>query len=213
MSASVYWFNGSRFILREPENKTGSWAQRQYKQLLKWIMKVRSQVLSAGWESVTNIVLNGRWTWHGVYFQLRNCWMSLFPQNLYKPFPGLTLKPFKTLLKEFGNEFHTWGMTVILVLRSWRPSWAISCPSIRMAPSAASTNRSNPTARLDFPAPVLPVMPICEVQWKDFGFDVDCFLTAGQTCHVVLLGLLMRDSFAWIPSLGLFMIHSQAILS
>ncbi|KAL2299041.1 hypothetical protein Nmel_014654 [Mimus melanotis] len=114
---------------------------------------------------------------------------------------------FKTLLKDFGNEFHTWGMTVILVLRSWRSSWAISCPSIRMAPSAASTSRSNPTARLDFPAPVLPVMPICKVQWKDFGFDVDCFLTVGQTCHVLTLLLLMRDSFAQTRSLGLFVIY------
>lgn len=113
---------------------------------------------------------------------------------------------FKTLLKDFGNESHTWGTTVILDLRSWRPSWAISCPSIRMAPSAASTSRSNPTARVDFPAPVLPVMPICKVQWKDTGFDVDGFLTVGQTCHVVPLGLLMRDSFAWIRSLGLLMI-------
>lgn len=83
--------------------------------------------------------------------------------------------------KDFRNEFHTWGMTVILFLRSWSPSWAISCPSIRMAPSAASTSRSSPTARLDFPAPVLPVMPICKVQWKDFGFDVDCFLSHSWT--------------------------------
>lgn len=93
MSASVYWFKGSRFILREPENKTGSWAQRQYKQLLKLIIKMSSWVLPAGWESVTNVILNGRWTWHRGCFQLGYGWMSLLSQHLYKTLPRCSRHP------------------------------------------------------------------------------------------------------------------------
>lgn len=61
----------------------------------------------------------------------------------------------------------TWGMTVILDRSVCSPTWAIGTPSIQIPPSAASTSRSRPPAREDFPAPVLPTMPTCQgMGWR-----------------------------------------------
>lgn len=112
MSASVYWFNGSRFILREPENKTGSWAQRQYKQLLKWTIKTSSLVFPDRCKSVANATLYGRLAWHRGYFQLWNFWLSLLSQNLYKPFLGVK------------DLQHCWSILEInFIPGEWQLSW------------------------------------------------------------------------------------------
>ena len=56
----------------------------------------------------------------------------------------------------------TWGMMVTLDRNVCSPTWAMGTPSIQIPPSAASTSRSRPPAREDFPAPVLPTMPTCQ---------------------------------------------------
>lgn len=54
----------------------------------------------------------------------------------------------------------TWGIIVTLKRRSWSPIFAMLIPSMRISPLAASVIRKRPRAREDFPAPVLPTMPI-----------------------------------------------------
>ncbi len=54
----------------------------------------------------------------------------------------------------------TWGMIVSLVLRSCRPISPVVTSSITMDPAAASMMRNRPSVIEDFPAPVLPTMPI-----------------------------------------------------
>ena len=49
---------------------------------------------------------------------------------------------------------------VSLDLRSWRPILAMLMPSMNISPLAASMIRNNPMVREDFPAPVLPTIPI-----------------------------------------------------
>ena len=61
-----------------------------------------------------------------------------------------------------GPPEPTWGMMVILDLSVCSPTQVMGTPSIQTPPSAASTSRSRPPAREDFPAPVLPTMPTCQ---------------------------------------------------
>lgn len=53
---------------------------------------------------------------------------------------------------------------VILNRKSWSPIFAILIPSIIISPSAASLIRNKPKVSEDFPAPVLPTIPIC---WEE----------------------------------------------
>lgn len=55
---------------------------------------------------------------------------------------------------------------MILNRKSWSPIFAMLIPSIIISPSAASLIRNKPKVREDFPAPVLPTIPIC---WKEIG--------------------------------------------
>ena len=54
----------------------------------------------------------------------------------------------------------TCGMIVIFDLRSWSPIVEISIPSITMLPFAFSRILNNAIVKDDFPAPVLPTIPI-----------------------------------------------------
>lgn len=49
---------------------------------------------------------------------------------------------------------------MILNRKSWSPIFAILIPSIIISPSAASLIRNKPKVSEDFPAPVLPTIPI-----------------------------------------------------
>mmetsp|Transcript_33416 Transcript_33416/g.80893 ORF Transcript_33416/g.80893 Transcript_33416/m.80893 type:complete len:248 (+) Transcript_33416:214-957(+) len=51
------------------------------------------------------------------------------------------------------------GITAMLARSFARPTCRVSWPSISMHPSASSTIRSNPTIKVDFPAPVRPTTP------------------------------------------------------
>ena len=55
----------------------------------------------------------------------------------------------------------TWGIIDKHFLRSCRPMVEMSTPSIRIFPPAASINLNRPRVNDDFPAPVLPTIPIC----------------------------------------------------
>jgi len=63
------------------------------------------------------------------------------------------------------NKIGSCGMIAILVLKSSRPIFDTSMPSIKIFPSAASTILSNEISKVDLPLPVRPTMPIFS-----FGF-------------------------------------------
>lgn len=52
-----------------------------------------------------------------------------------------------------------WGMMVSLDRNSYRPTWWISIPSMMILPSWKANLNNDPT-KDDFPAPVLPTIPI-----------------------------------------------------
>lgn len=66
------------------------------------------------------------------------------------------------------SSVSTWGMMVMRDRRSWSPISAMSTPSIKIFPFAASRILKIPRAREDFPAPVLPTIPT----WEGFVFTV-----------------------------------------
>ena len=66
------------------------------------------------------------------------------------------------------EKSYTRGIIVILLLRSVRPISAISIPSMRILPSAASTKRKNERASVDFPHPVLPKRGKCQACGEDY---------------------------------------------
>lgn len=70
---------------------------------------------------------------------------------------------------DLNKSYCTWGMIVMRDLRSWRPMSAMSTPSIKIFPFAASKILKIPRASEDFPAPVLPTIPT----WKKLGFRND----------------------------------------
>lgn len=56
---------------------------------------------------------------------------------------------------------------MILKRKSWSPIFAILIPSIIISPTAASLIRNKPKVREDFPAPVLPTIPICREEIQE----------------------------------------------
>ena len=59
------------------------------------------------------------------------------------------------------QDYNTCGIMVIFDLRSCNPIVDISIPSTMTLPAAGSIILSNPRVKEDFPAPVLPTIPIC----------------------------------------------------
>jgi hypothetical protein len=62
----------------------------------------------------------------------------------------------------FVFHLYTCGIMVIRDLRSCSPIIDISTPSICILPFAASIILNNARVKDDFPAPVLPTIPICK---------------------------------------------------
>ena len=58
------------------------------------------------------------------------------------------------------NSAGSWGMTAMADLRSIRPNFEMSRPSMRMAPPSSSPIRIRVEMREVLPAPVLPTIPI-----------------------------------------------------
>lgn len=61
----------------------------------------------------------------------------------------------------------TWGIIVSFDLRLWSPISEMVTPSTVMLPPAASIMRNRERVSDDFPAPVLPTMPICIIYYKE----------------------------------------------
>ena len=82
---------------------------------------------------------------------------------------------------------------MILNRKSWSPIFAILIPSIIISPSAASLIRNKPKVSEDFPAPVLPTIPIC---WEEIqeqltlpqSYSISKHLpetdTFSESCHI-----------------------------
>lgn len=58
------------------------------------------------------------------------------------------------------NGWITWGIIVRRLRKSCKPILEMLTPSMVMLPPAASMMRNRPSVREDFPAPVLPTIPI-----------------------------------------------------
>ena len=67
----------------------------------------------------------------------------------------------KFIRSEPEKTIGSWGMMLILCLKSCNPISLIFTSSISISPSDDSSSRNRAIERLDFPAPVLPTIPIC----------------------------------------------------
>ncbi len=83
------------------------------------------------------------------------------------------------------------GIIDINLLRSKSPSCDMSIPLISMVPLKGSTRRNRVATRVDFPAPVLPTIPICKLSRITFMMIpkvvIAAYFFASFNCNINVL--------------------------
>ena len=100
------------------------------------------------------------------------------------------------------------GNIVIFSRKSCSPMLLIFIPSIIISPLDASTNLNSANAMDDFPAPVLPTMPIYKVEyrneWRLFPYIIfkkprscikKCWFTVTTKCISILISNMRKTTF------------------
>lgn len=70
----------------------------------------------------------------------------------------------------------TCGRIVILQRTSCRPTPVVAISSMEIDPSAGSINLNRACVKEDFPAPVLPTIPICNLNEYNLALEGTSFL-------------------------------------